>query len=98
MTRTLTAEMLVDVPARRHAAAEWDALAVANAMPLMSPGWIIPWWRHIAPDRAAPRFVAVRDGSELIGFAPFYVAPNGHRGRIDYRLSGIALGGRMSPL
>lgn len=98
LTAELTAETIVDVGAMGELAAEWDALAVANAMPLMSPGWILPWWRHIAPDNAEPRVVAVRDGSELIGLAPFYVALNPHRHRIDYRLCGIATGGRMSPL
>ena len=60
-------------PSMREAASEWDALAVANAMPLMSPGWVIPWWQHLAPPSAQPRVVVVRDGSELIGLAPFYV-------------------------
>lgn len=96
--RTLTAEMIVGIPAMQESAADWDELAVATAMPLMSPGWIVPWWRHLAPDTAEPRVVAVRDGSELVGLAPFYVALDPHRGRIDYRLCGIATGGRMSPL
>ena len=90
--------MIVEVPGMGEVASEWDALAVANAMPLMSPGWIIPWWQHLAPSSAEPRVVVVRDGSELIGLAPFYVDASVHGGRIDYRLSGIALGGRLAPL
>ena len=94
----LSVEMIVEPSAMREPAAEWDALAVANAMPLMSPGWIIPWWNHLAPQSAEPRIVAVRDGSELVGLAPFYVGSAGHGGRIDYRLPGIELAVRLAPL
>jgi len=93
----LSVEMIVEVSAMREPAPEWDSLAVANAMPLMSPGWIIPWWRHLAPPGAEPRVVAVRDGSELIGLAPFYADAYSHRGRIDYRLCG-SWRSRLAPL
>ncbi len=93
----LSAEMIVDVPAMVETASEWDSLAVANAMPLMSPGWIIPWWQHLAPADARPRVVAVRDRSELVGLAPFFVDRSSHRGRIDYRLSG-SWRSRLAPL
>ncbi len=76
---------------------EWDELAVACALPLMAPATVMSWWRHLAPPSAEPRSVAVRDGKQLIGLAPFYVTPEA-RQRVDYRLPGIELAARLSPL
>jgi CelD/BcsL family acetyltransferase involved in cellulose biosynthesis len=78
-------------------APEWDELAVANAMPAMSPAWILAWFRHLAPDGVEPRAVVARDGQQLIGIAPFYVDTT-RAGRIDYRLPGIEVGIRLTPL
>jgi CelD/BcsL family acetyltransferase involved in cellulose biosynthesis len=97
VTLMLSVEMIVEVSAMHEPAPEWDSLAIANAMPLMSPGWILPWWQHLAPADAKPRVVAVRDGSELIGLAPFYVDRYSHPGRIDYRLCG-SWRSRLGPL
>jgi Acetyltransferase (GNAT) domain len=41
--------------------------------------------------------VAVRDGEQLVGLAPFYVVPTRFK-RVDYRLPGIELAVRLSPL
>ncbi len=77
---------------------EWDALAAENGLPLMSADHIAAWWRHLAPPRAEPRIVTVRDADTLIGLAPFYVV-NGKRGApVEYRLPGAELGGRISPM
>jgi CelD/BcsL family acetyltransferase involved in cellulose biosynthesis len=90
------AELITDVERLAALAPAWDALAVACALPQMSPAWVLAWWRHVAPERAVPRTVAVRDGDALVGVAPFYVAPGG--GRLDYRLPGIEIAGRLAPL
>jgi hypothetical protein len=37
----------------------------------MAPGWLLAWWRHIAPDNALLRAIEIRDGAELVGLAPF---------------------------
>jgi CelD/BcsL family acetyltransferase involved in cellulose biosynthesis len=78
--------------------AEWDALAVACDRPQMAPGFVLPWWRHVAPADAQPRLVTVRDEGRLVGIAPFYVEPSARRARIDYRLPGIELCGGIAPL
>jgi CelD/BcsL family acetyltransferase involved in cellulose biosynthesis len=75
----------------------WAAPAVARALPQMAPAWILAWWRHVAPQTAVPRSVAVRDGERLVGIAPYYVDPSSN-GRVDYRLPGIELAGRLAPL
>lgn len=94
----LDAELITEVEGLASVADEWDALAVANALPQMSPAWVLAWWRHVAPAGALPRSVAVRDdGGRLVGFAPFYVEP-GDGGRLDYRLPGIEIAGRLAPL
>jgi len=92
----LEAELIADVERLDALRPEWDALAAACALPQMSPAWVLAWWRHIAPERAVPRTVAVRDGGELVGLAPFYAEPAG--GRLDYRLPGIEIAGRLAPL
>ena len=93
----LSFELITDLAELEPLSEEWDALAIACALPLMAPGWIMPWWRHMAPAGAEPRTIVVRDGEQLVGFAPFYAEPR-KRGRIDYRLPGIELASRLSPL
>jgi len=93
----LDAELIAEVDGLAALAPEWDALAVADALPQMSPAWVLAWWRHVAPEGALPRGVAVRDGGRLVGLAPFYVAPDGG-GRLDYRLPGIEIAARLAPL
>jgi CelD/BcsL family acetyltransferase involved in cellulose biosynthesis len=78
--------------------AEWDELAVANQLPLMSPACVMAWWRHLASSGAEPRVVVVRDGDQLVGLAPFYVDLGRSGGGLGLRLPGIELGGRLAPL
>ena len=93
----LSSELIVDTRALDGLRSEWDELAVACALPLMAPATVMSWWRHLAPPGAEPRSVAVRDGKRLVGLAPFYVTRQG-RQRVDYRLPGIELAARLSPL
>jgi len=90
-------ELVTDPASLAALAPEWDALAVASELPQMSPAWVLAWWRHVAPAGAQPRTVAVRDGRQLVGIAPFYVEPAGG-GRRDYRLPGIEIAARLAPL
>jgi CelD/BcsL family acetyltransferase involved in cellulose biosynthesis len=76
---------------------QWDALAVASASPTAAPGWLIPWWRHAAPEGTQLRTIVVLEGSELVGIAPHF-ANSGKRGRVDYRLLGSPISQRHSPL
>jgi len=91
------AELITERGSLESLSEEWDALAVADSEPQMSPAWIIAWWRHLAPEQAEPRVVAVRDGGRLIGLAPFFV-DHEVGGRVDYRLADIRIFGRLSPL
>jgi len=90
------AELVEDVERLAALTPEWDALATACELPQASPAWVLAWWRHVAPERALPRSVAVRDGERLVGLAPFYVETGG--GRVDYRLPGIEIAARLAPL
>jgi CelD/BcsL family acetyltransferase involved in cellulose biosynthesis len=94
----IATELSTDLTELSPLHAEWDALATANALPLMAPGWLLAWWRHLAPADAEPRTVVVRDGDELIGIAPFYVQRERRLARVDYRLPGVELGTRLAPL
>jgi CelD/BcsL family acetyltransferase involved in cellulose biosynthesis len=93
----LEAELITDVEQLAALSADWDALAAACALPQMSPAWVLAWWRHVAPADAALRAVVARDGKDVVGLAPLYVEPHGG-GRVDYRLPGIELAGRLAPL
>ncbi|MGH2902539.1 MAG: GNAT family N-acetyltransferase [Solirubrobacteraceae bacterium] len=93
----LSSELITDPRSLDSLESEWDALAVACRLPLMTPAWVMSWWRHVAPTNAKLRSIAVRDGDELIGLVPFYVTA-GRWQRVDYRLPGIELAARLSPL
>jgi CelD/BcsL family acetyltransferase involved in cellulose biosynthesis len=93
----LNANLIVELDALEPLCEEWDALAESSALPLMAPGWALAWWRHLAPKHSLLRAVEIRDGTELVGLAPFYVAPSGH-GRRVYRLLGSGLGAPLAPL
>jgi CelD/BcsL family acetyltransferase involved in cellulose biosynthesis len=88
--QVLEAKFIVDLDALQELYAEWDALALSSALPSMAPGWVLAWWRHVAPKDALLRVVEIRDGSELVGLAPFFVAPCAGR-------RGYCLLGRGSP-
>jgi CelD/BcsL family acetyltransferase involved in cellulose biosynthesis len=92
MAARLDAKVIADLGSLEQLYAEWDALAVSSAQPLMAPGWLLAWWRHVAPDNALLRAIEIRDGAELVGLAPFFAAPSRLGGRVDYRLLGIHLG------
>lgn len=94
----LSSEVVTRLPELASLESEWDALAVANRLPLMSPACVMAWWRHLAPPSAEPRVVAVRDGEELVGLAPFYVDLGRRGGGLGLRLPGIELAGRLAPL
>jgi CelD/BcsL family acetyltransferase involved in cellulose biosynthesis len=92
----LDAKFIVELKALEQVSAEWDALAVASGLPFMAPGWALPWWRHIAPKKALLRVIEIRDGTELVGLAPFFAVRSRLSGRIDYRLLGIELGAPLA--
>ena len=75
MAAMLDANFIMELDSLEQLYAEWDALAVSSAQPLMAPGWLLAWWRHIAPDNALLRAIEIRDGAELVGLAPFFAEP-----------------------
>ncbi len=93
----IDSELIADLQALAALAPEWDALAVASGKPACAPAWLLAWFEHLAPETARARVVAVRDGNQLVGVAPFFV-DTGRDGRVDYRLAGIELGVRIAPL
>jgi len=76
----------------------WDLLAIEAGLPLMAPACVLAWWRHLAHERAALRAIAVCEGEETIGFAPFYADHGAHLLRLDWRLPGIELAAGLAPL
>ncbi len=75
----------------------WDALAVAAGRPFCAPGWMLAWWKHVAPPRARLRVVPVYDGSELIGIAPFFSSRT-RGGLVQFRMLGSRTSVRLEPL
>jgi CelD/BcsL family acetyltransferase involved in cellulose biosynthesis len=89
---------LIDDPdlLARHAE-EWDALAVAAGKPYCAPGWMLPWWRHAAPQGARLRACAVREGDRLVGVGAFYVEPL-RAPVVRYRPLATGTSSRIAPL
>jgi CelD/BcsL family acetyltransferase involved in cellulose biosynthesis len=91
----LKAELITELDRLELLAAPWQALAHVCASPSSLPGWQLAWWRHLAPENAPLRVVAVFEGEDLVGLAPFFVNPGR---RVDYRLLGAGMTRRMRPL
>ncbi|MGO9488775.1 MAG: GNAT family N-acetyltransferase [Solirubrobacteraceae bacterium] len=90
-------ELIADIAGAEELAPEWDALAVAASNPVACPAFVLAWWRHVAPADTLARVVAVRDGSQLIGVAPFHLAST-RLGVAEYRLMADDFGVCMEPL
>jgi CelD/BcsL family acetyltransferase involved in cellulose biosynthesis len=93
----LDVELISDDAALDALVPEWDALAVAQRMPLAAPGWMLAEWRNLREPGTVPRVIAVRekDGA-LVGLLPF-CTEDPPRGRVDYRLL-IGTPPEISPL
>src|SRR5690349_1636174 len=98
MARSLEGTVMAERASVDAVCADWDALAAARGLPLMSPHWLLAWWSHLAPKGADLRVVAVRDAGELVGLAPFYVVAPKRGLRVEYRLLGSGLGSPLAPL
>ena len=74
----LRTEVIDDLGRLEAVVPDWDALAVARSLPLSAPGWLLAWWRSLAPADAQLRVVVVRDGSgALVGLAPYHAVREG---------------------
>jgi CelD/BcsL family acetyltransferase involved in cellulose biosynthesis len=78
-------------------ATDWDELAVSQGLPLCAPGWMLAWWRHMAPVGSELRVVVVREGGRTIALAPWF-ADHGPRGRVDLRFLGAERSDRVDIL
>lgn len=93
----LRTELIEDEAGLVELIAPWDALAVAASRPYSAPAWMLAWWRHARPDGAGLRVVAVREGSELVGIAPFWALDADAR-HSDYEILGARLCAPSGPL
>jgi CelD/BcsL family acetyltransferase involved in cellulose biosynthesis len=93
----LRGRLLEDVGATEDVRDGWDALAVASGRPFCAPAWMLSWWEHVAPPKARLRVVAVFDGAELIGIAPFFSA-RARGGLVQFRMIGSRTSVRLEPL
>jgi CelD/BcsL family acetyltransferase involved in cellulose biosynthesis len=90
-------EVIDDLTAAEALAPAWDELARAASLPLVAPGWMLSWWRHLAPAGSELRIVAVREGERLLAVAPWF-AGRGPSGRIDLRFLGAEKSDRVDVL
>ncbi len=74
----------------------WTDLAVANAAPYCLPEWQLGWWHHAAPPEAELRVIAVFEGEQAIGIAPFASDPASPV--TEYRLLASAISAQVQPL
>lgn len=93
----LTVEVIDDLDSAEAFAPEWDEFAVARSVPLCAPGWMLAWWRNLAPANAGMRIVTVRNGPELLAIGPWFVQGDG-RGRVDVRFLGAEVSDRVDIL
>lgn len=94
---SLRGEIVEDVEALEPHLEQWDRLAVVHGLPYCAPGWVLPWWRHMAADGARLRVVLALDGDRLAGIAPFYARP-WIAGLTRYEILGSSLTARIEPL
>jgi CelD/BcsL family acetyltransferase involved in cellulose biosynthesis len=92
-----TVEVLGDEAQLGGVIERWDALAVAARRPYCTPGWMLAWWRHVAPAGARLRVVTVNDGPELVAIAPLCVARE-RIGLTTCRLLASQVSSRCEPL
>src|ERR1700759_1719547 len=78
-------------------AAAWDELAVLQSLPLCAPGWMLSWWEQMAPAEGELRIIALHEGAQLIGLAPWFVQRS-ERGRVDLRFLGAENSDRVDVL
>ena len=90
-------EIITEPDAARELAGAWDELALACSLPLCAPGWMLSWWTHLAPASSELRVVAIREGSELLALAPWFVQ-RGEGGRTDLRFLGAEISDRVDVL
>jgi CelD/BcsL family acetyltransferase involved in cellulose biosynthesis len=92
----LATEVITDAAGLDALREEWDALVVAAGLPMAAPAWALAWLRHLAPDDAQARVIAVRDGDTLVGLAPLFLSRDG--GAAAYATLGERFLWRVVPL
>ncbi|HEX4838532.1 MAG TPA: GNAT family N-acetyltransferase [Solirubrobacteraceae bacterium] len=92
-----SAELVDDLGALERHREPWDRLAVELAQPYCAPAWMLASWRHAVSGTAVLRSVAVWDGGELVGLAPYF-AQIGRAGLAEYRIMGAGGAHRIAPL
>ncbi|MGH2865730.1 MAG: GNAT family N-acetyltransferase, partial [Solirubrobacteraceae bacterium] len=92
-----SASVIEDVASAEAIASEWDALAVGRSLPLCAPGWMLSWWRRMAPAQSVLRIIAVREDGELVALAPWF-AQKARGGRTDVRFLGAEVSDRVDIL
>lgn len=90
-------EVIEDLAGAEAVADAWDGLVVDRGFPLCAPGWMLPWWRHLAPQPSELRIVAAWDGDQLVALAPWF-SQRGARGRVDLRFLGAEISDRVDVL
>lgn len=84
----LVRRVLTDVPALEALVPAWERL-LANAseeQPVLSPTWLLAWWRVFgARDGRALRVLALFDGERLVALAPLLVRDHRHLRVLPFR-------------
>ncbi len=96
-TQMLDVDIIDDLEAAGSLAPAWDELAVREGLPLCAPGWMLAWWRRMAPSAGELRIVVVRDRDGVIALAPWF-ADRGPGARVDLRFLGAEISDRVDIL
>lgn len=93
----LRARLVDDLSTAEQLASGWDDLAVRSGRPYCAPAWMLSWWRNARPKDSSLAVVAVFDGDELTGLAPFSIDVT-HRGARRCRVLASGVSTRVEPL
>ena len=73
----LRPEVVVEPARAWKVAGAWDDLALRCSRPYAAPGWMLPWWEHLAPAGAQLCLALAWDGDDLAGVAPMHAVRRG---------------------
>jgi CelD/BcsL family acetyltransferase involved in cellulose biosynthesis len=75
-----------DVHELERRAPQWRRLLerASNAQPVLTPLWLLTWWREFGHGRAL-RAIVLEEGEDLVGLVPLSLRTAAHRGAIPVR-------------
>jgi CelD/BcsL family acetyltransferase involved in cellulose biosynthesis len=83
----LSLQILTDIEQLAGLESQWRALLARSVTnePVVSPAWLLPWWRVFGTDGRKLCAVTCRDGDRLVGLAPWLARRHMYSRAIPFR-------------